>query len=257
VVTLECKSDQKCHIHLSTTNIDFDVLLCIFAFLWKKNYSSSETVIINVSLIFYLFIYFSYYYGCTAGFLSFLILYRVGRTPWTVISQPQGRYPNGRATQTQNNHTQIFISPFGFEPTTPVFCWWKQFMPLIIQLLWSANFMYKETKKFVLYLLVSAIWLLRIESLQTHIAAHRESSNISFIPWTRTDFSSPQTFVRKDVRRWTCARIWKSKESTIIEYCFLYREIQITEGNLTSRENLLLTKSWKTYKPSVRRYIYD
>jgi hypothetical protein len=51
---------------------------------------------------------------------SFLILYTVGRTPWTG-DQPAARsLPIHRTTQTQNKRTQTSM-PLGFEPTTPVF----------------------------------------------------------------------------------------------------------------------------------------
>jgi hypothetical protein len=54
-------------------------------------------------------------------FFSFLILYRVGMTPWTG-DQPIARLlPTHRATQTQNKCTQTSMPWIGFEPTTPVF----------------------------------------------------------------------------------------------------------------------------------------
>jgi hypothetical protein len=52
---------------------------------------------------------------------SFLILYTVGRTPWTG-DQPVARpLPTHRTTQTQNKRTQTSMSRVGFEPTIPVF----------------------------------------------------------------------------------------------------------------------------------------
>lgn len=36
VVTLELKSGQEFHAVLSTTYFEFDVLICLFAFLWKN-----------------------------------------------------------------------------------------------------------------------------------------------------------------------------------------------------------------------------
>jgi hypothetical protein len=54
-------------------------------------------------------------------FFSFLILYTVGRTPWTG-DQPVARpLPTHRTTQKQNKRTQTFMSQVGFEPTIPVF----------------------------------------------------------------------------------------------------------------------------------------
>jgi hypothetical protein len=52
---------------------------------------------------------------------SFLILYTVGRTPWT-SDQPVARpLPKHRTTQTQNKCRQTLIPRAGFEPTIPVF----------------------------------------------------------------------------------------------------------------------------------------
>jgi hypothetical protein len=52
------------------------------------------------------------------GFFSFVILYTVGRTPWTG-DQPVARpLPKHRTTQTQNKRTQTTIPRMGFEPTT-------------------------------------------------------------------------------------------------------------------------------------------
>jgi hypothetical protein len=55
--------------------------------------------------------YYYYYYGSTAlcwalaAFFSFLILYIVGRTPWTGISPSQGLYLYTEEHK-QNKHTQ-------------------------------------------------------------------------------------------------------------------------------------------------------
>jgi hypothetical protein len=52
---------------------------------------------------------------------SFLILYTVCRTPWTV-DQPVSRpLPTHRTTQTQNKRTQTSMPLVGFEPTIPAF----------------------------------------------------------------------------------------------------------------------------------------
>jgi hypothetical protein len=54
-------------------------------------------------------------------FLSFLILYTVGRTPWTG-DQPFARpLPTHRTTQTRNKRKQTSIPGVEFESTTPVF----------------------------------------------------------------------------------------------------------------------------------------
>jgi hypothetical protein len=65
--------------------------------------------------------------------LSFLILYTVGRTPWTG-DQPFARPLSiHRTKQTQNKRTQSSMPWAGFEPTTPVF------MPQTARPLWSAG----------------------------------------------------------------------------------------------------------------------
>jgi hypothetical protein len=52
---------------------------------------------------------------------SFLILYTVGRTPWTE-DQPVARpLPIHRTTQTQNKSARTSMPWVGFEPTIPVF----------------------------------------------------------------------------------------------------------------------------------------
>jgi hypothetical protein len=75
---------------------------------------------LNVSI--YLDIYLSIY-GSTVLLLgldhifSFLILYRVSRTPWTgdqLVARPP---PTFRTTQTQNKRTQTSMLLVGFEPT--------------------------------------------------------------------------------------------------------------------------------------------
>jgi hypothetical protein len=72
------------------------------------------------------FVIFTFLYSSTVlvklgGFLSFLILYTDGRTPWTG-DQPIARpLPTHRTTQTQNKRTQTSMPRVGFEPTIPVF----------------------------------------------------------------------------------------------------------------------------------------
>jgi hypothetical protein len=54
-------------------------------------------------------------------FFNFLILYTVGRTPWTG-DQPIARpLPTYRTTQTQNKRKQTFMPWVGLEPTIPAF----------------------------------------------------------------------------------------------------------------------------------------
>jgi hypothetical protein len=56
--------------------------------------------------------------GC---FFSYLILYTVGRIPWTgdqLVARP---LPTQKTTQTQNKHTQTSMPRKGFEPTIPIF----------------------------------------------------------------------------------------------------------------------------------------
>jgi hypothetical protein len=79
---------------------------------------------VNVSIEFHVYLSI---YGSTAHFLdlgrvfSFLILYTVGRTPWT-SDQPVARpLPRQKTTQTQNKRTQTSMPPVGFELTITVF----------------------------------------------------------------------------------------------------------------------------------------
>jgi hypothetical protein len=72
----------------------------------------------------YIYIYMLWLYSPLLGlgrFFSFLILYTVGRTPWTE-DQPIARpLPTHRTTQTQNKHRQTSMPEVGFEPTIGVF----------------------------------------------------------------------------------------------------------------------------------------
>jgi hypothetical protein len=54
-------------------------------------------------------------------FLSFLILYTVGRTPWTVDQPVVRLLHTDRTTETQNKRTQTSIPRVGLEPTIPAF----------------------------------------------------------------------------------------------------------------------------------------
>jgi hypothetical protein len=54
-------------------------------------------------------------------FFSFLILYTVGRTPWTGVQPVARLLPTPRTTQAQNKRTQTSMPRVGFELTTPVF----------------------------------------------------------------------------------------------------------------------------------------
>jgi hypothetical protein len=56
--------------------------------------------------------------GC---FLSFLILYTFGRTPWTGVQPIARPLPAHRTIQTQNKRTQTSMPRVAFEPTNPVF----------------------------------------------------------------------------------------------------------------------------------------
>jgi hypothetical protein len=52
---------------------------------------------------------------------SFLILYTLGRTPWTG-DQPVARpLPTHRTTKTKSKRIQTLMPQVGFEPTIPVF----------------------------------------------------------------------------------------------------------------------------------------
>jgi hypothetical protein len=54
-------------------------------------------------------------------FFSILILYTVGRTPWTGDQPVTRPLPADRTAQTQNKRTQTSMPRVGFEPTIPVF----------------------------------------------------------------------------------------------------------------------------------------
>jgi hypothetical protein len=54
-------------------------------------------------------------------FSRFLILYTVGRTPWTGDQPVARQLPTHRTVQTQNKRTKTSMPRLGLEPTTPVF----------------------------------------------------------------------------------------------------------------------------------------
>jgi hypothetical protein len=56
-----------------------------------------------------------------SAFFSFLIIYTVGRTPWTGDEPVARLLPIHRITQTQKKRIQTSTPRVGFEPTTPVF----------------------------------------------------------------------------------------------------------------------------------------
>jgi hypothetical protein len=104
-----------CQAHFITIN-----LITLFA---RPIYLS---IYLSVCLSVYLSVCLSVY-GCTVvffnlgRFFSFLILYTVGRTPWTAVQPIARPLRTRRTTQTQNNSTQISMPQVGFEPTIPVF----------------------------------------------------------------------------------------------------------------------------------------
>jgi hypothetical protein len=54
-------------------------------------------------------------------FFSFLVLYTVGRTPWTGDQPVAKPLPAHRTVLTQNKYTQTFMPHVGFELMIPVF----------------------------------------------------------------------------------------------------------------------------------------
>jgi hypothetical protein len=56
-----------------------------------------------------------------AAFIIFLILHRVGMTPWTGVQPVARPLPAHIITQTQNKRIQTSMPLVGFEPTIPEF----------------------------------------------------------------------------------------------------------------------------------------
>jgi hypothetical protein len=98
-----------------------------------KAISSSETTVdfywiqfFMVRLSIYLSIYISIDRSTVllsglGRFFSFLILYTVGRTPWTEDQPVARQLPKHRTTRTQTKRTQTPIPRMGFEPTMLAF----------------------------------------------------------------------------------------------------------------------------------------
>jgi hypothetical protein len=60
------------------------------------------------------------FWGALAAFFTFVILYKVGRTPWTGDQHVASPLSTHRTEQTQNKRTQTSMPRVGFEPMTPV-----------------------------------------------------------------------------------------------------------------------------------------
>jgi hypothetical protein len=75
-------------------------------------------------------------------FFSFLILYTVGRTPWTGDRPVARPLPTHRTTQTQNKRTQYRHLCLEWDSIPRSQCWSerRQFMPSTARPLWSALF---------------------------------------------------------------------------------------------------------------------
>jgi hypothetical protein len=104
-------------------------LLCLAKSMHVASDRAATVIGWNVNI--YLFIYLSIHpsihlwlYSPLLGlsrFFSFLILYVVGRTPWTG-NQPVARpLSTHRTIQTQNKRTQTSVLWVGFKPMIPVF----------------------------------------------------------------------------------------------------------------------------------------
>jgi hypothetical protein len=79
----------------------------------------SETGPFSETLLIYLWLYSALLDLCS--FFSFLILYTVGGTPWTVDQPVTRLLPAHRTTQTQIAHTQTFMPWVGFETMITAF----------------------------------------------------------------------------------------------------------------------------------------
>jgi hypothetical protein len=99
-------------------------------------------------------------------FLSFLILFTDGRTPW-MGDQPAARpLPTHMTTQAQNKRKHTSMAGVGFEPTIPVFRRAKTVHALDARPLWSA-----EMWPIVLYSLLTFVnrcWV--VPSQDLHVA---------------------------------------------------------------------------------------
>jgi hypothetical protein len=93
-------------------NGDLHVTLIIYWITIQQPY-------LSVCLFIYLWLYNPL--SDIGRFFSFLILYTVGRTPWTgqqAVTRPLSTH---RTTQTQNKRTQTSMPWLGFEPTISAF----------------------------------------------------------------------------------------------------------------------------------------
>jgi hypothetical protein len=100
------RSSRKFHIHC------LEIFLCFNVS--QKVLSLSLSLSLSIYIYIYIYIYIWLYSPLNFGrFFSFLILYTVGRTPWTG-DQPVTRSLPTHRTQTQNKRTQTSMIRVGF-----------------------------------------------------------------------------------------------------------------------------------------------
>jgi hypothetical protein len=79
-------------------------------------------------------------------FFSFLILYTIGRTPWTGDQPVAMQLPTYRTTQTEDKRTQTSMPWWDSNPRSQLSSERRQFMPQTARPLWWAYKYYYRTK---------------------------------------------------------------------------------------------------------------
>jgi hypothetical protein len=103
--------------NLVKRNDSIQLSSCCFIFYTNKITSTNSHIFLNICLFLCVWLYSPLDLG---RFFSFLILYTVGRAPWT-REQPVARpLTTHRTTQTQNKRKHTSMPRVVFEPMTPV-----------------------------------------------------------------------------------------------------------------------------------------
>jgi hypothetical protein len=104
---------------LSSLEQDLSIICCVDGHILRVYTRNRMQSIKSVRLPIHLWLYSPLLN--LGPFFSFLILYRVGRTPWTGDRPVARPLPTHRTKQTQNKRTQTSMLSLGFEPTIPAF----------------------------------------------------------------------------------------------------------------------------------------
>jgi hypothetical protein len=172
-------------------------------------------------------------------FFSFLMFYRVGRTPWTG-DQPVARpLPAHRTVQIQNKRTQTSMHQIGFEPAIPVFERAETVHALdhVATVIGS----YYRLQELIGDLSSFAVWKypIRISAWALSYFSHWVSSfHVEKIRYGTSNVAKPQLF----------------PTSGVIHIVMPNLESRISVVHVEAHHNLLINKGQKSWSHTCGRY---